>query len=629
MVASESSGGTDVSLVATLVVTGVVFAVVFALPLAVACVLWWVLRDRFSRTDFVVLGGLALVAGALSFVVSSASYFRWLASFFNGSFSVGATPWFAVLVWACVLVSVFGVVSGSRLTARLPKRMLSSSSSRKGKVSDVGLLPTESERSAASAVAVAPGAGLLSLAFADGKNASAPVGKRSFPIAVGKNGSPVMLSEDEIGTHMVLLGATGSGKTETIKALAASLLDLGWAGTIVDLKEDTKAGGLRDWLRDYASAHQVPWQQLCLSDRDSQTWFNPLQGLGPDEMRDLILQLQEFDDSYWQAINKELLGQVVNLMVWAHQADPSRFPAPSMYELGRVLGSGSLKDATKKMIATVEMSSLGVSKDDFGLLLSPPKDTQQSASGYAAKLNQVYETQAGRQVLRPSADEARVLLDVTAPGLCYIGLDMQAKPDLAKMISSAALQRMSVFAAARTTGLVTDSGGRIPRFIIVDEAGWVDRTIVNNLLARARAAGIALVLCTQGPKDWSDKQGDDWGKLTQNTNIAMFMRQGEPESAEICADFIGKEWQEVSSVMNRTAKGLLGSSAVRDASGRVVESESVRSEYLHLVDPDELRKLKKGDFVVRVGDPSRLEWGYVPMRDAHANPGRWSPARLQ
>ena len=66
-----------------------------------------------------------------------------------------------------------------------------------------------------------------------------------------------------------------------------------------------------------------------------------------------------------------------------------------------------------------------------------------------------------------------------------------------------------------------------------------DRGLVVNLLARGRSAGIHLSLCTQGPNDWIDRHGDDWSRLTQNTNVAIIMAQGTPGAAELCADFIG------------------------------------------------------------------------------------------
>ena len=437
-----------------------------------------------------------------------------------------------------------------------------------------------------------------------------------------------MLSEAELRTHMMLLGATGSGKTETIKVLAGSLLGLGWSGMVLDLKEDAGSGGLREWCEQWAAMHSAPYQELCSSVRESDTWFNPLDGLGPDEIRDTILALQEFDDAHWANVNKEMLGQLVNLMVWAHQADPVRFKAPTMYEMGKILAQDNLPAATKQRRAVVTALP-GVDAESFSVLTSPADATKKSAPGYGAKLTQIFETQAGRTVLRPGPENTRRVIDVTAGGLTYIGLDSLGKADLTQMVSAAVLQRMSAYAAARTTGLSDEGPKRHPRFLIVDEAGWINRHIVTNLLARARSAGIAVILCTQGPLDWIDKQGDDWGMMTNNVNVALIMKQGSPESATLCADYIGQALKEVTSETVRTSKGLLWDKPMRNASGEVMESHSIREDMAYLIEPEDLRKMQVGDVVVRTGTPTtEVKWGKVRMRTPGEGEGRWHPAEI-
>ena len=342
---------------------------------------------------------------------------------------------------------------------------------------------------------------------------------------------------------MVILGSTGSGKTVTIKSLAAALMDLGWEGMILDLKEDTARGGLRDFCRDYAGAHSMAYQHLALSEVNSEYWINPLEGMNADYARDTILALTGFDDFYWSSINKKMLGQLVNLCYDAHEADPVSVPYPTIYGIGELLEKGSLANATKKLRAIVEAAHPGASTGRYDALASPEQDAQKSASGFGAKLTQMYDTIAGRTVLRPG--EGRKDINVTEGGLVYVGLDSMGKLDLSVLISSAVLQRMSVFAAHRTTGQ-SDRGGK--RFLIIDEASVANRTILKALLSKARSAGVAIIVCTQGPDDWIDENGDDWSELTQNINIGVVMRQGSAKSAELCAEYVGQTTKIQSSI---------------------------------------------------------------------------------
>lgn len=620
---ADKKGGED-DFSGQLILGAMMFAVVavVAVPVALAMIVWFVLRNRFARREWLLMFGFGAIATGLRGQYIVTSYFSWLMDIAQGRFTLTSIPLLSIAVMILLLAPLAGLLQGTSVAKRLPKAL--------GKYADPkketeSILPTDKQRKRA-AIAKPPG-GALTVA-ADANSVLNPVkpGKRQFPIGYDANGTPVMLSENEIRMHGLIIGSTGSGKSETIKALAGCLLDLGWSVMVLDLKEDTAPGGLRDFCFDYATFHSMHYQELRLSDPNPTHWFNPLHGMGPDEARDTILSLAEFDDQYWQNINKKMLGQLVNLSFWAHEVDPVQFPAPTMYELGRML-DGSLPSTTKKMRAAVLSSLPGVVADDLRVLSAPTQDEQKSATGFGSKLTQIYDTQAGRAVLRAgTAGSARALLDVTADGVTYIGLDSQGKADLTKMVSSAVLQRMSVYAAQRSTGQITAGkvASKRPLALIVDEANWIERTVVQGLLSRARSAGIAMFLCTQGPKDWIDKNGDDWAKLVQNTNVAFLMSQGEPESAEICADYVGKMYKaQVSDQLRGTTSVLTGTRAARDRDGNLMESQTVREQLVHIIDPDDFRRLGIGEMILRVGKPTeRISWVQVQMRDPRSGPVR-------
>lgn len=611
--ANENSGkkqGDDLSGVLVMGLVGLLLLAFFALPAILAFIAFVILRDRLSKREFAFVAVVGAAAAVLLTASSLVEYGQWVwNATYNRHLTFEHFPVLFTISVAALFTGVLGMFSTSRIAQRLPWGFKS-----QGRPDRESILPSEQQKAKVSSIVSAPGSLAVPVEVNDIVTASGG-GDRGFPIGMDANGQQVILTESMIRTHGMILGATGSGKTEAIKVVAGGLLDLGWSGMILDLKEDVAPGGLRDWCSVYAQHHGMPFQELRLSNSDSETWFNPLAGMGPDEIRDTILALQDFDDAYWQALNKELLGQMVNLLVWANQADPQQFPAPSMYDLGKLLAQGDLKTATKRHRAAVLEAIPGVTREDFRALENPSTAMQQSATGYGSKLTQFYDTQAGRTVLKPGLNNERRLIDVTQEGLTYVGLDSQGKADLTKVISSAMLQRMSVYAAARITSSET-SGKPRPRFLIVDEANWVNRTIVQSLLSRARSAGIAMILCTQGPKDWIDDKGDDWGKLTQNVNVAVIMSQGEPESAKLCADYIGQVYKKQSSEMVRESRGLMWNKLARNNEGEIVESYSVKEELSHLVDPDDLRRMGVGEAILRVGKPSELvTWVRMPMRD--------------
>lgn len=501
--------------------------------------------------------------------------------------------------YLAILDTLFATKIGGRFRMSIKDRM----GGAKNPFAKKSLIPEDAERNRMN-IAPVPGGNIGGHHLQHSiVSTGAVVGKRQIAFALDRTGTPVMLSEHEMGMHGAILGSTGSGKTVTIEALSASLMDLGWSGMILDLKEDLAPGGLRDFCATYAAHHSIPFQQMGLSDPNSTSWFNPLAGMDPDYARDTILSLTEFDDAYWQNINKKMLGQLVNLCFDAHQVDPVNVPYPTINGLGRILEAGNLKGATKKMMAIAVAG--GIEATRYSALSDPDPDAQKSASGFGAKLTQMYDTIAGRTVLAAGMSSSGVMrseIDVTAPGLTYIGLDSTGKPDLAKLISSAVLQRMSVYAAQRTTGILEKGH---PRFLIIDEASVVDRSLLQALLSKARGAGVCVVVCTQGPDDWIDKRGDDWSMLIQNINFGIIMSQGSPKAAELCADFIGSEHQySLNQKVGEEVDGVAG---------------SVTTKVDYVVHPHEIRQLKIGEAMLRVGKPSeRVTWISIQQRDPTA-----------
>lgn len=602
--------------VAWLAFFALLVGIVIAIPTIVSLLVWMVAQHYVNRkisVALILVGTTWWFFSANTFVTK---YFFWGKDLFTGNFQLWDFPWLMLVATSAILVGVMGLISSTSVKTHLPAKLFRPAKNKSivadNNLADDFIMPNKEEKTKMS-IPVPDGGTLTIDATSHSVDQATEPGKRRFPIGIDQFGRAVMLSENEIRMHGIILGSTGSGKSKTIEALAGCLLDLGWSGMLLDLKEDTAPGGLRDWCATYAQTHAMPFQELRLSDANSPWWFNPLHGMGPDEIRDTILTLSTFDDAYWQALNKEMLGQAVNLIYWAHTADPINFPTPTMYEIGKMLSHpNGLNKATKKHRAVVlSHKELGVTEEDFRVLEQPTKPHEQSAGGFGAKLTQIYDTQAGRVVLRPDyGGVQKRLVDVTKPGLTYIGLDSQGKADLTKVISSAILQRMSVYAAQRTTGQVV--GDRAPRFLIVDEANWVDRTIIQNLLSRARSAGIAMFLCTQGPRDWIDKDGDDWAKLTQNVNIAIIMSQGEYTSAEMCAEYLGKTNKTLSSTTRRINHG----SGVFGQTEHVDSSESLREMKDYIVDPDQLRSMGIGEAIIRVGKPEvRMSWAKVQLRD--------------
>lgn len=587
------------------IIVGGAIALLLA-PAALVALLAWFLLRRLGRIEGALITGLGIFGLWLGRGDYVSQYWSWWPGMFWDAAEWWQVPALPLLLVAAVFTGIALMLQGTAIAAKVPTPFR-----KKDNPLEVDEIIPDSAGRELTKVA-APPQGLLP-DIEDHSLMSKKETSRLIPIGVGLQGKPVCLTEAELGYPSVVFGATGSGKSVYLMTLIAALLDLGWDGLVIDQKEDTKPGGLRDFLATYASTHSIPYQELRLSDPDPQYFFNPFRGMPPDEAADAILTLAPADDFFWGAMSQNMTRQGVTLLYAAHEADPVKHPFPDPYTLATIFREGpSMATFTKEMRAAVLMQlAHRFTKDDFRAMSQPSEPEQKNAQGFSAKILTMYQSAAGRASLRPGqrADGSPKLeLDVTRGGITYIGLDSLGKPELTTAISAFTLQRMNVEASKRTTG---SASAVKPMFLIIDEANTVNRKILQNMVSRARSARITPILATQGPLDWNVEQATGKGQgaagfnaLAQNINVAIIMNQGEPESAQVCAEFLGT--REVFQTSQRiTEDGLIDATA--------------RANQDYYVSPQKLRELEIGEAVIRVSRPGyRVEYVRVAMRDAEA-----------
>lgn len=574
-------------------VAGVSLVLLFTLPLAIGALIWWMTRKILHRREWILIGVAALVAVVLTATTTIPNYITWFWSLFFGGDRWGV-PVVAIFALSALVAGILGVANETPLGDQIRQRMHPTSDD---------LIPSDAEVARLSQVEVP--ASQMSVRTQDHSlMTGGEIGKRWIPLGIDRLGKPTYVNEKELETHAVVLGSTGSGKTETLKALAGNLLDLGWQVVMVDLKEDTAKGGLRDFCRDYAFSHGLGYQEIAMSDPNPKFWFNPLDKMERDEAINAISSMQQFDDGYYQALNRTAIGQMVTLFYDCHSVDPQNYPAPNMYDMGALVRQPDIKAASKEMRALAIANIPGRTENDFSSLGKPSDAERQAASGLGARIINMYESEVGRRVLRPSG--GREVVDVTRPGVCYIGMNTLGLKELARVVSTSVLLRLSALAGGRTTGNVEKGDTRIA--VIVDEANWIDREQVQNLLSRGRSAGISMILATQGANDWNDENGQDWETIVNNVNVGIIMRQGGTESAELCAEYIGK--QPKMSVTSQILEGAeTGSGSIREVEDYIAGIEA-------------LRNLMIGQAVLRVGTPNkRVTWMKVSMRQPNQTAG--------
>lgn len=611
---ADPGGGFGFVFTSALILLGFALALLILIPALGAAAIFFAFRRLLYRRDWAILA-LAGIAGFCRYPRDNAlGYGYWLLSFVNvGAARPGEPPVTVLLCCTAVLAGGTGIIFGRSIGGLVPglawllrhKRVLQDVLDgtwfRRREHAEDSVTPWEGSREKLKRQ-VSRRVTLRDIAAVRGPYATerargTPLQAKSIPLGLGLGGRVVRLSAKEMGMHGCVVGSTGSGKTVTLMWIIGAALDMGFDVTVIDMKEDTEPGGLRDFLRAYSWMHQVPHQEIALADREPAYWFNVLADMSADEAFDTIMSLVVFDDAYWQALNRKILQQVVQLCYRAAEVAPDRFKPPTMLQLGKIMESGSdMRSAVREQVIAIDgAEGVGHCKQRYTNVLRPSVDEAKSAASFGTKLTGLYDSGAGRTILVPGGD--RRMVDVRAEGVTYVGLNSLGQPDMAKILSSSTLQRLSVYAAQRIQGRAPKER---PRLIVVDEANYIDRDIAMNMLSRVRSALFNMILCTQGPTDWIDKDGDDWSRLTQNINWLIAMAQSSFESAEKCAEFLGMR-------NNNTLQEHISHSGPSDF--------RTRAEEEFIVPGRDLRDLGTGEGYLRVNKPySRIEYVVVPMR---------------
>jgi conjugal transfer pilus assembly protein TraD len=364
---------------------------------------------------------------------------------------------------------------------------------------------------------------------------------------------------DRSGTHALVVGATGSGKTVTLAWTLARAIDAGHGAVIVDPKGDRL---LREQAE--AAAHRngrrfVEWTPF------GPTAYNPYAHGTDGEVADKALAAETYTEPHYLRQAQRYLGHAVRaLRAAGHTPTPAR--------LVDLMDPKSLEVLARRLPDEADARRIWDYLDTL--------DLRQRAglSGARDRLAILAESELGRWLEPAEGLPALDLLEaIRTRSVVYFRLDADRLPLLAGMLAAAVVGDLLTVAA----GLQADP---TPTLVVIDEFSAVAADGVARLFARARAAGFSLLLATQELADLRTAAPGLLDQVLGNLAALVAHRQAVPDSAELVARVGGTTpaW--------RTTRRIEGNTPNGDG------SRSRDREYL--VDPDLIRTLPTGTAVV-------------------------------
>jgi hypothetical protein len=317
------------------------------------------------------------------------------------------------------------------------------------------------------------------------------------------------------GTHTLLVGATGSGKTVTQTWMAVRSIVRGAGAIVVDPKGDRQ---MRDAVAAAAKAARrdfIEWSP------EGPCVYNPFARGGDTEIADKALAGERFTEPHYLRQAQRMLGHVVRALRAADtEVDLRSIVAnldPDNLELLARRLSSDQADATEAYLDSLT--------------------TRQRAelSGVRDRLAILAESDVGRWLdsRRGQAMHFDLLEAVQERAVVYFDLDADSRPLLTQMLGAAIVQDLQSTVAAL-------QGRPSPTIVLIDEFSTLAAEQVVRLFARARSAGFSLVLSTQELSDLRLRGRE--GLLEQvmgNLSVLLAHRQVVPSSAELIASLAG------------------------------------------------------------------------------------------
>ncbi len=364
------------------------------------------------------------------------------------------------------------------------------------------------------------------------------------------------------GSHTLIVGATGSGKTISEAWIAGRLIETGHGAVVIDPKGDRT---LRDELAAAAArrgARFLEWTP------EGPLAYNPYANGTATEIADKALSGEQFTEPHYLRQAQRYLGHTVRVM---RAISIPVTPVSLMAQMD----PRELEVAARKLPGD-QAAEVEAYLDSLG-------DRQRrDLAGVRDRLSILAESEV-REWLDPSND--RETLDIHQAVqdrvVVYFRLDADRRPLLAEMLAAAIVSDLVTLVAAQQPSPV-------PTLVVIDEFSAIAAGQVARLFGRARSAGVSLILATQ---ELADLKNTGDGALREqtlgNVETVIAHRQNVPESAELIAAMAGTRPAWITT--QQTDEGLLATGP----SGRGTR----RRGYEFEIHPSHIKRLSTGHAV--------------------------------
>ncbi len=358
-------------------------------------------------------------------------------------------------------------------------------------------------------------------------------GQGEFLLGYGPRSRPVGLRfGGESGRHGLLLGASGSGKSNALTWCLARHIEAGFGAVVIDMKGDQL---LAKRLKREADSSRIDFYGWTL---DGGERWNPLARGNRSELKDKLIATEQFTERHYQAMYERYL---LNLFRALEERPDER-------HLRTVV---RLLDPAELAMFVRELGDETAADEIAGYLSRLTGDQARDLRGLADRLALLIEGGHG-ELLMPGEGGAEIdLLSVLDRGaVALFSLNSSRYGATAKLVGNMVIQDLKAACGAIEAG----HGLGRPAVVAVDEFSGLDGDQIAGLFQRARSAALSVMLATQ---ELADLRRVDEGfdeQIVGNVEWLLAGRQNNPGSAELVAGIAGTEEIWIHTFQNRRSQ---------------------------------------------------------------------------
>lgn len=378
-------------------------------------------------------------------------------------------------------------------------------------------------------------------------------GEDSIWAGTSQRGKTVNIKLSFRRMHTQVVGTTNAGKTESvILPWAIDDIKKGRGLLVIDGKSDES---LLHKLYAYAIRHgrEADIRILSICSPGISHSFNPLDGGAPLEVAERVFNAFNFENEYFKSIQYDAF---IHALMILESAKVRATPV-------RIIELLKSQDQLKYLSQKASNPALISWADSF--LSLPRMERELRTSGLISQL-QVFALGDTASIFNVEKSDINFENALENGEIIYCQLPALKIPNLGKATGKLILQCLQSAVASRHLGLAQSK--EFFSVYLDDFTEYLTPSFVT-LLNKSRSANVGIVFAHQALGDL-DSLGDGVkNTILTNSNLKIFMRTNEPNSAEYFSQVIGTV--EAAKVTERQKSGLFGAAKTGDGSVRVAE----------------------------------------------------------